>query len=35
MKDTFGPGMDGTQMSGDHAKPVELRYACKGVPEGD
>ena len=35
MKDTFGPGMDGTKVSGNHDRPVELRYACKDVPEGD
>jgi hypothetical protein len=35
MKDTFGPGMDGTKVSGDRDRPVEIRYACKDVPEGD
>ena len=35
LKDTFGPGMDGTNLSGGKDRPDELRYACSGLPEGD
>jgi hypothetical protein len=34
-KDTFGPGLDGADLSGSPKFRTELRFSCKDVPEGD